>query len=115
MSSILIVEPDRITAQVIGRLFSRDGSSHEIVTALTGDEVRKAVGYRSIDLALIGHGPDAGSVIGYLDKLDPRPRIVVRDVGSDELEQLPDTVDAVIPGDRTADDLISNVEQQLAD
>lgn len=115
MGTILIVESDRITAELIAGLFRREVREHETVTAITEDEVRQAAELRPVELTLIRYGPTLGPIIEFLDNLDSRPRIVVSNVhpGSREREKLPDAVDAVLPGVRTADDLVTKVEREL--
>lgn len=113
MPSILVVEPDRITAQLIAGLFSGDENGHEAVVAITEAEVRKAVESHSIDLALVRYGPNIGPIVYFLDGLDPRPRILVRGrpQATGPGEDWVDDVDASMGGVASPDELARNVEK----
>ena len=101
MASILIVEPNRITAGLLSGLYSGNGRPDEVATAVTRDEVREIARTRRLDLALLRYGPDLRELVELLDR-DDRPRIVV--TGFDPVlnarERIPDGVDEVLTASR---------------
>ena len=101
MASILIVEPNRISAGLLSNLYGGNGRPDEVVTADSREEVREIARSRELDLALIRYGPKLRELVEVLDD-DDRPRIVVTgfDPVLHDRALIPDGVDEVLTASR---------------
>lgn len=117
MPTVLVAESDRFTAKLIARRLAADGSPHVIYQAVGRDELREALAARRVDEVLLGCIPGLKRTVDLIRAADDSARIIVTGLGSSPCDWpgIPDGVDEVVIGAKSADGLARIVEGMLSD
>lgn len=115
MATLLIVESDRITAELLAKHLTSDGRPHRILVAIDPDEARIALDTDSPDLVLVRYGPMTDRLDDLLTVYGDRPPVLVHGVRSDwhDTDELPPWADGVLRGDMPAEEFLRQVEERL--
>ncbi|GEM_PF-3932509 len=113
---LLIVEPDRITAELLAKQFGSNGRQHRTLIATTADEVREALQSDEPDLVLVRHEQMTDRLGDVLSANGRSPRVLVNGILPDlhDTDDLPAWADGVVRGDVPAEEAIGTVEERLS-
>lgn len=115
MASVLIVQPDRVTAKLIANRLNGGPSGYETHPVCDLAGVRRVIRSHRVDLAILHVGPDLRATVDLLTDGKATPRIVVTGVhpGPFHRESLPDRVDAVVSTNAAPEQLPRTVAEHL--
>lgn len=114
-SSLLAIQPDRITAELLTRRLNGGSGALDTVIATTLDEAREALASGSIDAVLIHQVLDVRRAAGLLEEDEDAPLLIVNGVDTRyEESDFPPAVDVFVHGDGTADGVVRRVQELIA-
>lgn len=116
VSQILVVQSNRISAELTADLLRQADSVYGVDTAITLDGVRETLASTSVHLVLVRYSSDLDRVLDLVGEETPGTYVVVTDVPAGPLDHgtVPEEVDATILGTRGASGLLRTVEEVLA-